>query len=150
MVCNRTQLADLPLDMQGSCDAAGVVQHLATTLQPTIGLDLWGQISAAMLRTVDDSLLVVINSLLRIARQAILQVLHTIRGFPVLCGSGQAGSVFPVNLSFGAAANSPATTTVLDMPGCHQLSGNFWLSRLARHKMQSHSGRGSVLGSQTA
>ena len=64
--------------MQGSRNAAGVVQHLATTLQPTIALDLWGQISAVMLRTVDDSLTLVMESLLTISRDAILQVLHAL------------------------------------------------------------------------
>ena len=59
--------------------ADGVVQNLAATLQPAVSLDLWGQISAAMLPTVEHGLTSVMQSLLRIATDAVHQVL------PIIC-----------------------------------------------------------------
>ena len=62
--------------MKGSCSADSVVQQLAATLQPTVSLDLWGKISAGMLRTVEHGLTSVMQSLLRVSRDAVHQVLH--------------------------------------------------------------------------
>lgn len=64
------------LAMQISCSADDFVQQLAATLQPTVPLHLWGQISAALLRTGQHDLTAVIQSLLTASTKSRSQVLH--------------------------------------------------------------------------
>lgn len=81
--------------MQGSNSTDGIVQSLAATLQPTISLDLWGQISAAMLRTVEHDPTSVMQSLFTTARGAVHQVLHIVCVYGLacaVCNDEQAGS----------------------------------------------------------
>ena len=62
--------------VRSSRNVADVVQQLAATLQPTISLEVWGHICAAVLRTIEHDASRVIQSLLK--RDTVLQVLPTL------------------------------------------------------------------------